>query len=404
MKRIKVGLVGVSGYGAVHFRNWRALAEKGEIEFAAAAVINPEQVPEELAVLGRLGAKVFPTAEAMFDEMKGKLDVISLPVGIAFHERLTLQALASGANVLVEKPAASSNAAVARMMTAEQASGRFVAVGFQQISGREVQFIKQYLVSGRLGKVRRITCTGIWPRADQYYSRNNWAGKLLAADGTPIWDSPINNAFAHYLNLELFFAGDEFEESAHAISVEGALYRARKTIETFDTCTLRFRTANEVEILCLLTHASAAKVDPIIQVECENGEVSWQLNGTWSIRSGEGRQLYSGIVELPVGDMFKDVLRKASGKQVFCCPLSVAAEHANCIEMLMTTLSPIDVTASVTRVPENGQLLLAGVEKVFAECMQNHCLPAELPPMQPGNDDGSSSNCATPAQEWWLRK
>ena len=29
MNRIKVGLVGVSGYGAVHFRNWRALAEKG---------------------------------------------------------------------------------------------------------------------------------------------------------------------------------------------------------------------------------------------------------------------------------------------------------------------------------------------------------------------------------------
>ena len=379
MKRIKVGLVGVSGYGAVHFRNWRALAEKGVIEFAAAAVINPEQVPQELAVLGRLGATVFPTAEAMFDGMKGKLDLISLPVGIAFHERLTLQALASGANVLVEKPAASSNAAVARMMAAEQqAGGRFVAVGFQQMYAREIHFIKQYLVSGRLGRIRRITCTGIWPRADQYYSRNNWAGKLVAADGTPIWDSPINNAFAHYLNLELFFAGDEFEQSAHAVSVEGALYRARKTIETFDTCTLRFRTANEVEILCLLTHASAAKVDPIIQVECENGEVYWQLNGSWNIRSGDGRLLYSGIVEPPVEDMFKDIVRKASGRQVFCCPLSVAAEHANCIEMLTTTLTPIEVTEAVTRMPENGQLLLAGVEKAFTQCMKKRCLPAEL--------------------------
>ena len=378
MGRIKVGLVGVSGYGAVHFRNWRALREKGEIELAAAAVINPEQVPQELAVLQQLGTTVYPTAEAMFESMKGKLDLISLPVGIAFHERLTLLALASGANVLVEKPAASSNAAVARMMAAEKASGHFVAVGFQQISGREIQFIKQYLVSGRLGKVRRITCTGIWPRADQYYSRNNWAGKLLAADGTPIWDSPINNAFAHYLNLELFFAGDEFEQSAHAISVDGQLYRARKTIETFDTCALRFRTANEVEILCLLTHASASKLDPTIQVECEKGEVNWQLNGSWSIRLADGRVLYSGIVELPVADMFKDIVRKASGKQVFCCPLSVAAEHANCIEMLTTTLTPIEVTESVTRLPENGQLQLAGVENAFAQCSKNHRLPSEF--------------------------
>ncbi len=378
MNRIKVGLVGVSGYGAVHFRNWRALAEKEMIELAAAAVINPEQVPQELAVLQQLGATVYPTAEAMFEGMKDKLDLISLPVGIAFHERLTIQALASGANVLVEKPAASSNAAVARMMAAEQASGHFVVVGFQQISGREVQFIKQYLVSGRLGKVRRITCTGIWPRADQYYARNNWAGKLLAADGTPIWDSPINNAFAHYLNLELFFAGDEFDCSAHAVSVEGQLYRARKTIETFDTCALRFHTANEVEILCLLTHASTSRLDPIIQVECENGEVNWQLNGSWNIRSGDGRLLHSGIVELPVEDMFKDVVRKASGKQVFCCPLSVAAEHANCIELLMTTLTPIEATESVTRMPENGQLQLAGVEKAFEQCMKEHCLPSEI--------------------------
>ena len=378
MKRIRIGLVGVSGYGAVHFRNWRALAEKGVIELAAAAVINPEQVPQELAVLQKLGTTVYPTAEAMFEGMKGQLDLISLPVGIAFHERLTIQALASGANVLVEKPAASSNAAVARMMAAEQASGHFVAVGFQQISGREVQFIKQYLVSGRLGKVRRITCTGIWPRADQYYARNNWAGKLLAADGTPIWDSPINNAFAHYLNLELFFAGDEFDCSAHAVNIEGQLYRARKTIETFDTCALRFRTANEVEILCMLTHASASRLDPVIQVECENGEVNWQLNGSWNIYAGDGRLLHSGIVELPVEDMFKDIVRKASGKQVFCCPLSVAAEHANCIELIMTTLTPVEVTESVTRMPENGQLQLAGVENAFEQCSKNHRLPSEL--------------------------
>ena len=45
-----------------------------------------------------------------------------------------------------------------------------------------------------------------WPRYFNYYARNNWAGKL-AMNGTWVFDSPVNNACAHYLNLALFWAG-----------------------------------------------------------------------------------------------------------------------------------------------------------------------------------------------------
>ena len=377
--KAKVGLIGVSGYGATHFGHLRQLAERGLAEIAAAAVINPEQVPDQLAVLKGMGSRIFPTADALFAEMKGKLDLICIPTGIAFHEPMTLQALAAGANVLVEKPAAGSSAAVKRMIEAERNSGgRFVAVGFQHIYAREIQFIKQYLVGGRLGAVRRIVCSGIWPREDRYYNRNSWAGKLRAADGTPILDSPINNAFAHYLNLELFFAGKTFEQSAHAVAVEGNLYRARKTIETFDSCALRFTTADGVPLVILLSHTAKNNIDPTIRIECENGEVFWQLNRTWNIRSGRGEVLYSGVTEAPHRDMFADMIRKISGSQVFCCPLSVALEHTYCIEMMTAELTPVELTASVTRMPENGQYLLDRVEEVFAECAAKAMLPAEL--------------------------
>ena len=378
---IKVGLIGISGYSGVHFSNLQPLIEKGIVELVSCVVINPEQVPDQLETLKNMGVKIYPSTGAMFEEQSGKLDLVCIPTAIAWHERMTVEALKHGANVLVEKPVTSSNESVARMIKAEQeANGKFVAVGFQHTYAREIQFIKQYLVSGHLGKVKHVVCTGIWPRNDSYYARNNWAGKLLTADGVPIWDSPVNNAFAHYLNIELFLSGEEFDKSAHAVSVEGNLYRARENIETFDTCTLRFMTSSGVRIETMLTHASDEAASVVIRVECENGEVIWDTagEGSWQIKSAEGKVLYSGIIEHPHPDMFMDVMNKVRGKQVFCCPLSVAAEHANCVDMLMNQLTPIVVKETVSRKAEDGQYVMEGINKVFAECGKSGKLPSEI--------------------------
>ena len=48
--KIKVALIGISGYGRVHFNQMRQLVECGLAEIAAAVVINPDQVQNELAV------------------------------------------------------------------------------------------------------------------------------------------------------------------------------------------------------------------------------------------------------------------------------------------------------------------------------------------------------------------
>lgn len=162
--KIKVALIGISGYGKVHFQHVCRLVRENRAEISAAVVINPDQVPNELAVLREMGCAIYSGTDAMFADLSGKLDLVCIPTGIAFHEPMTLQALAAGANVLVEKPAAGSTEAIDRMMEAERKSGHFVAVGFQHIYAREIQFIKQYLLSGRLGKIRSAVCRGIWPR------------------------------------------------------------------------------------------------------------------------------------------------------------------------------------------------------------------------------------------------
>ena len=352
--------------------------ECGLAEIAAAVVINPDQVQNELAVLREMGTAVYSSTDAMFADFSGKLDLVCIPTGIAFHEPMTVQALSNGANVLVEKPAAGSTDAIRRMMEAERKSGKFVAVGFQHMYAREIQFIKRYLMTGRLGKVKKIVCKGLWPRDDQYYGRNNWAGKIAAADGTPILDSPINNAFAHYLNIQLFLAGETFGNSAHAVAVEGELYRARRTIETFDTCALRFSTENGVLLQIMLTHTVARNGSPTIRVECENGTVYWKVDDSWNICAADGSLLYSGIVEAPHKDMFMDMVRRIIGEQTFRCSLSMALEHTHCIELMTGKLTPRELTGSVTRLEPNGQYVLDRVEEVFDEGYRRGLLPSEL--------------------------
>ena len=375
---IKVGLIGISGYSSVHFSHLEPLVKKGVIELVCVVVINPEQVPEQLQKLKEMGVRVYPSTEAMYAEQSGKLDLICIPTGIALHSRMTVEALKHGANVLVEKPAAGSVEDVDRMIKAEQeANGKFVAVGFQHMYAREVQFIKHYLVSGKLGKVKQIVCTGIWPRSDAYYSRNNWAGKMYAADGTAIFDSPINNAFAHYLNMELFYAGERFEKSAHVVSVEGNLYRARENIETFDTCAVRFTTDSGIKIVTMLTHAGGKGVNPVIDVECENGRAIW-TSSDWKILSADGTVLHSGASELSQPEMFMDIIQKIRGNFAFTCPLAIGAEHTNCIEMMSKTITPIVVKETVSRKAEDGQYLMENIEAVFAEGQKTGKLPSEM--------------------------
>lgn len=381
----RIALVGVTGYGRVHFGHLRDLAEAGECNFAAAAVVNPEspEAAEPLAWLRSHGAAIYPTADALFAAEASRLDLVCLPVGIAAHEPLVKAALAAGANVLVEKPAAGCVAAVDRMMAAERAAApQRVFVGFQHVSAPEVREIRRIVASDALGAPLRVVCTGIWPRGDAYYARNNWAARLAAPDGTPIRDSPANNAFAHYLNLALCFASRDSSMPADPVCAEGALYRARPEIETFDTCMVRFRTAEGVPILLCLSHASDKVSNPRIRVECERGTVHWTHEGPWEVRGESGETIASGVAKPPHRAMFRAVLSSVplclhvKTAVPVLCSLPMARPQVRAVELLTETLSVTHLAHSAVR-RDDGQWLIPDLADVFESVWQNGEL--ELP-------------------------
>ncbi len=267
-------IIAILGYLAVvMYIGYRASHDCGELDLVAAVVINPDEEPEAVSDLRRRGAVLYDSYEEMLKRHAGHLDLCLVPTGIPWHARMTIAALEVGANVLVEKPLAGSMADVAAIRAAERASGRFVAVGFQEVYSAAAAHVKARLVAGVIGRVQSLRFVGLWPRGTGYFERNQWAGRLRA-DGASVLDSPLNNAFAYFVNLCLFFAGPDCRRSARARVETAELFRAH-AIESFDTAVVRARSPEGVRFWFGVSHTCGRNREPEIYIEGTAGRVEW---------------------------------------------------------------------------------------------------------------------------------
>jgi predicted dehydrogenase len=79
------------------------------------------------------------------------------------HLPVALAALASGANVLVEKPIAATRAEAIEMMEAADAAGRMLTVGHIERFNPAVRELHRRLDAGELGRIFQITATRLGP-------------------------------------------------------------------------------------------------------------------------------------------------------------------------------------------------------------------------------------------------
>ncbi len=333
--RLRAGIIGISGYGRIHLGLAREVA--ADLELAAAVVINPEEEAENVRRLRASGCQIYDSYEAMLAAEHGRLDLCFIPTGIAWHTRMTLAAVRAGMNVLVEKPLAASVGEVHAIIGAAAAARRFVAVGFQDIYDPVAQAVKQRLLAGEIGRVQAVRLLGLWPRPPGYFTRNGWAGKLFA-DGAPVLDSPLSNAFAHFVNLGLFFAGRSFEAVASAHEIEAALWRTN-AIESFDTGVLRAVTADGVRLWFGGSHACAVTREPEIVIEGDGGRVIWRHEQECVIeRSGAPVER---LPLFPTGAsrraMINAVLHRCTNPAAFVCTAEMSLQHTALIERVHQT-------------------------------------------------------------------
>jgi len=327
----KAALIGVAGYGNVHYTNLKTEIENGVAEMVAVTVINQEEEQEKCDWLRDQGAELFSDYREMLSRFQGKIDLCFIPAGIALHAEMSIAAMQSGANVYVEKPITATVQELRDIQRVSRETGKFVAVGYQYIYQPDMREIKQLILEGVLGPLKALRGHALSFRNSTYYTRNNWAG-TLKANGAWVLDSPYNNAHAHYLNLLCFFAGEKFDKAAEIKTVQAELYRAN-AIENADTACMRIGTGSGVPICFYVTHACSVAHDPVLVVVGEKGRLTLDLAKSETVVELNDGTSYT-LSRVPSSEhhihLFDALRKRLADPSAFICDLDIAGSQTLC--------------------------------------------------------------------------
>ncbi|WP_309383047.1 Gfo/Idh/MocA family protein [Cerasicoccus frondis] len=333
---LSVLLVGAGGYGSVYVESLRSLQNQRLARLCA--VVDPN-FSDTAACLEFAADDVlcFQDLESCI-QANPPIDLAIIASPIAFHADHTCTALKAGWNVMCEKPICSTIADAKRMISARNDSGMFLEIGYQWSFSEAIQSLKIDLLAGRLGAPQRLLTRVAWPRPVSYFQRNHWAGRILDDNGSPVYDSPISNATAHYLHNMLFVAGPTLNQSATPVSVLSECYRAND-IENFDAACCRVLTEEGPEILFYSAHCVKENDGPHFRFECEEATVEYSQGSEILATFKNGRRIRYGN---PNESAFSKVIHCLKRCQSpigseDVCGAEAAMAHTQCIEAIQTT-------------------------------------------------------------------
>lgn len=341
MRPLRFVVVGLGGYGLVHIDAIKWLAGQGlaKLVGVVALDIDRRQRPALVESLLKQDVTLYDSVEHFTSAGLATADVLTVPVGINMHVPMSIAAMQAGLHVYCEKPVAATVQEVDQLIATEKQTGRRVAIGFQHVYSNSIQQLKSRICDGRLGKVLSFVLMCGWPRSHQYYTRNEWTGKMRVR-GDWILDSPANNAHAHYVLNTLYLCSSAPGTAANPREVQAELYRANK-IEGPDTVQLKVVTSEGSKGFIILTHANGRLNGPYMQLDCENGTAYWQTdNGNTFIRYKDGRtEEFDNVThEKWRYEGFKDFVSAIQeGRSPLCTPqlarsqtLTINAMHESC--------------------------------------------------------------------------
>lgn len=193
-QKIRHAIIGV---GALVFNMHRPAMYLPTTEVAAVCDIR-EDIGRERAE--ELGVPFYTDYRKMLAEVKPELTVVMTPHYL--HPQMAIDAMEAGSHALVEKPMAINAADADRMVAVSKATGKLLAVNFQQRLRPEIKLAKKLIQEGKLGKLQRVELVVPWPRSYKYYSLASWRATWWGEGG-----GVLLNQAPHDLDLICHLAG-----------------------------------------------------------------------------------------------------------------------------------------------------------------------------------------------------
>lgn len=388
MQPVNVALVGIGGYGRSYLRQFHT-QEIAEEEAVITCAVDPtaKQNPEEYEWFQSENIPVYDTLEEMYEKHDKKVELVIIASPTQFHKQQSTVALENGSHVLCEKPLVPIAQQASELLAVEENSGGFeLGVGFQWSFSKTMNALKKDILDGKYGKPVMAKAFISWPRAHSYYDTSTWKGKILGDQGQPILDSILANATAHYAHNIFFILGETQETALMPEELDVELYRAND-IESFDTCFMRGRFANDAEFYYVASHAVAENHSPTFYYEFEKGVVTFNhwdeddiVRGT--LHTGEEIEYGNPFVMEEVAQKTHTMIRRAREETPVVCTTKTVLPHLLVSNAVFDFVDIANFPADLVEEKEvvKGQLgnHMDSLYPAMRECFQEAKLPSEL--------------------------
>lgn len=372
MYKVSVLLIGIGGYGENYVKEF---LENDIPDAYLKGVADPFAFKSPYAAgLEKRGIHIYASPEEFYmKEGSADLAVISSPIHT--HCRYINTALENGSNVLTEKPVVISVSKMEELIEKEKNSKGFVAVGYQQCYARDVLALKQDILDGVFGSPIRMRSLRLMRRGDKYYSRSGWAGKL-SCHGEYVFDSPLANACAHQVQNMLFLLGGTMDDASDIESLEGVLYKGRPSIENFDACALKIRTAVGIDAYYYTAHCvDSTKVGPIGTYEFENGTIE-EDSGVFIAHMKDGTvRDYSAIDKGHKMQKLYDAIEGVKTGVRPHCTLEASVPHVKTVLLAENLPVYLRYDAERKTINDDSYYAIPGLEDEYLDCYRNWKLP-----------------------------
>lgn len=379
---ISLCLVGTNNFAGSHLSSIRQMESEGLAKQVAAVIRRPDVYADKVAEFQARGITAYNSYDEMLQAEQGRTQLVCLPVAIPDHADTTIAALEAGYDVLLEKPPAPVIQQIDAMIDAEQRTGHFCCVGFQNQSKCTTRALKQAIGAGKLGDIQRINVLAEWIRPDSYYERNAWAGKVMF-EGRYCLDGPTCNALAHYLFNALYWAEPEWGQVALPTMVKGELYHAHP-IESVDTSAIAVQTNTGVDITYTVTLAGWTTRGPWSRIIGTKGTCDWAISGDATITYADGStEILPDDGSREHDEVFRNTLCFMRGEaEELNCPLAMTRPYVLALNGAWESSNgPHEIpTDYVTREPKDDSIFtgLNGIPELLDQSYATGKLFSEL--------------------------
>lgn len=191
MKRVRIGIIGCGGMASAHVTRFKNLEHRMKV--TAAVDIDKKRAKAVAKLLP--GAKVATDYHKIFDDV----DALLLVLPHHLHHPVTLDCLAAGKHVLVEKPFANTEQECLEMIDAAEKAKRILMVAYCMRYHPLVVGMKELLDRKAYGDVFQVS---IWTEQLTRYPDGHWARRAKTLGGGQFFSHGC-----HYVDILLWCLG-----------------------------------------------------------------------------------------------------------------------------------------------------------------------------------------------------